>query len=401
MIGIINPPYSLYDPTQQVNRTGGAGNGSKYHLFCQQLIKQTSESVHLTPDGWMINPKHKDYRDFLLAHGLKSIHLVSRKIFFNAKLMGDVAIYHLQDQYAGDVIVKSANAEFSISRTDIKRLGFIPQVNPNLYKYVSKSESLAGMFNKGKHPTTPLVGNRTKAYCDTLQPTPTPETPIRMISRLGGSLENNEVLYISKPSKAFYTDKVCVTAASAERKLTYLQFVPQGIDVSEKIIYLPVSSAEEGRRLIDYLNSDLVKTIVSGIKILSHNSKFVFSQIPKPGDCDIIFDQTPINWIQWNQYTYGGQPVRETNRKKVTSEVFTPDQVAEFMVSLIEGQGVVFDPCCGDGQLLAAAQARGFDIVGCDIMLDNCIAATNRLGIDITQKDFLEEKRFVLEDFFN
>ena len=398
-IGIINPPYSIYDPDQQANRLGGAGNGSKYHLFCSKLINETSESVHLTPDGWMINPNLEPYRKKLLNNGLKQIFLVSRKVFANAKLMGDVVIYHLVDGYEGDVTVTDANKSFSISRNDIAALGFIPQANVDIHRVAIGRECMDTLYNKGKNETTPLVGDRSLAYSDILQPEQSVQTPHKMVSRLGGSFENNEILYVAKASPAIDTDKVCVTSLSTERKLTYLQFVPKGTDVSGRILYFPVSSPAEGERLMEYLESSFVRTIVAGIKVLSYNSKSVMSRIPLPMTPP-HFERDHISWMMWDDLTYGGEHLREATRQKITSEVFTPDQVAAFMVSLIEGDDTVYDPCCGDGQLLAAAQDAGYTVTGNDVMEDNRIYAASRLGVEIDQINYLAEPAASLDAFF-
>lgn len=389
-LGIINPPYSFYDPLQQTNRQGGAGNGSKYDLFCRRLIEETDESIHLTPDGWMVNPKLSTYREFLISSGLKSISLVSRKIFKNAKLMGDIAIYHIVNGYSGDITINDSTNSFTITKNEIDHIGFIPQTNKHVFMG-PKQLGFDQLYRKGRNKTTPLVGDRSKFYSDTLSPIQTDVARYKMISRLGGAEDKNEILWVDKPSNAVQYNKVCVTSASAERKLTYLQYVPKGIDVSEKIVYFPVDDYDHGMRMIRYLESDFVKNIVYQTKILSNNSKHMLSNIPLDMNAVAEEEFRTVDWMNWDTLTYGvADTDNRVTRRKVTSEVFTPDVVADFMVSHFTLNGEVFDPTCGDGQLLAAAARAGYTkLRGSDIEQENIDICKQRLDGQFEVANFL------------
>ena len=178
--------------------------------------------------------------------------------------------------------------------------------------------------------------------------------------------------------------------------------------------YILVNSNDEGRRLVDFLTSNLMKYIFKTAKWSGFGNELVFSSIP---NIDLSKDMTEKECYKLFGITATEQsyilsilnPAKKAKTKKSKAEtksdyrvkkhgeVYTPDELVREMMDLLDNASwrdeseTFIDPACGNGNFLVNILARRLDsgvppdisvgtLYGIDIMQDNIDESIGRMS---------------------
>lgn len=220
---------------------------------------------------------------------------------------------------------------------------------------------------------------------------------------------NNKVWYSSK-RQTFADKKKVMWSRSGYVK----PFFDDGVHgCTDMGYYILVATDEEGRRLVDFLSSDLMKYVFKTAKWSGFGNELVFSSIP---NVDLSVDMTLDEYYKLFDITTAEQSYITTilNPKKVSrdkksnaetksefrvkkhGEVYTPNELVQEMMDMLDDASwkshdeTFIDPACGNGNFLVNILARRLDsgvppsvsvktLYGIDIMQDNIDESIGRM----------------------
>ena len=174
--------------------------------------------------------------------------------------------------------------------------------------------------------------------------------------------------------------------------------------------YILVDSDDEGRRLVDFLSSDLMKYVFKTAKWSGFGNELVFSAIPK---IDLSKDMTLKDYykkfkITKSEQTYidsilnpkksksskkGSAETKSEFRIKKHGEVYTPKELVLNMLDSLPADqwedptNTFIDPACGNGNFIVEILTKRLDF---GISAEDAIGTL--YGIDILQDNINETK---------
>ena len=102
---------------------------------------------------------------------------------------------------------------------------------------------------------------------------------ISIVEIINGTTPVVRTIHSDQTDKGLYKNGVIINLNTEWNKLGRMTIKPYDCAISQSVIFLETSGDEESYRLIDYLNSDSVKSKIPSIKKSFSNSKYVFTMI--------------------------------------------------------------------------------------------------------------------------
>jgi hypothetical protein len=251
----MNPPY-------QSSSNDIRGSKSIYNDFVEKSIKDSNNVIFISPSKWFINEDASDFRRKMINDfGLKSITNVDDLFKDSADIKGGVSYVLLQKDYTGPVLFDGSKIKFKkfISKNEI------------LIEKFSKMKTLSEVFNSGGYfniETNDIrLSNKGRYKCY-------------------ASHKNGNIKYIdidcNKENLSKY--KVLVLSASGSKKNIsdmgrMIVSYPNEVHTSS-FSHFVVDSKEQGDMMIKYLNTKMIKYLISLKKITQRVKKDTFSLVP-------------------------------------------------------------------------------------------------------------------------
>jgi len=263
-----NPPYNI---------------GLVQHKYID-FIKKAMEfnpnsSSFVIPIAWTYSSRFTNFLKFLIDHGLESVEFLSRDEFLG--IHQDVCKIFLKKGYKGKIFVTGTNKSITEFSRDTDSL--LPASNETVESILTKLKKFEGIkLLTADNPTVRHHGK--KIFDDYINDKKTDNHHIKMISRLGGNIENNEILWVSEAKGITSTYKI-VTARlqPSTGKVSYWQIVEPNIAISEALVFIETDSKETAERCLKFLESPLVKLIFKEYMQTPRMSKGLVAKVPFVG----------------------------------------------------------------------------------------------------------------------
>jgi len=259
-----NPPYNF---------------GLSQHRYIDFVKKaetlKSSYSSYIIPTAWAYSPRFRTFLSFLKDNGLYRVEFLYRSDF--PGIMQDVCKIFLQKGYDKTITVISKNKSkhvFSRNSTSL-----MPASNPLTSRILESVSSHTGLdLYRTTNKTVRFFGD--KEFGDYISKTETKDHRIKMLSRLGGSSNNNEVFYVSSAEYDNKTYKVAAPRLASIGRVKYWQVVDPSIALSESLVYLKFDTEHEANNCKLFLESSLAKFLLKEFMQTAVLSKSLLKKIP-------------------------------------------------------------------------------------------------------------------------
>jgi len=260
-----NPPYNI---------------GLEQHKYID-FIKQTEklkkeQSAYIIPIAWTYSPRFKNFLSFLKNNGLYKVKFLTREEF--PGIIQDVCQIFLKKGYNKDIsVISKTKLLRTFSRDSTSLLPVSNEIAERVFDAVSNHSGLELFGSDNK--TVRHHGE--KDFDGYISETETETHNIKLLSRLGGSSNKNEIFWISKASCIDSTFKV-VTARlqPTTGRISYWQVVDPTFAISESLVFLKFKTQTEANNCKVFLESTLVKFIFKELMQTARMSKNLIAKIP-------------------------------------------------------------------------------------------------------------------------
>lgn len=260
-----NPPYNI-----------GAVQ-HKYIDFIKKAFEFNPNSASFViPIAWTYSSRFTNFLEFLIENGLESVEFLTRDEF--PAIEQDVCKIFLTRGYNGKISV--TNTSKLITEFDRNTNTLLPASNETVKSILTKIKKFKGMkLSTADNPTIRHHGE--KIFDDYINDVKTDKHNIKMLSRLGGSIDKNEILWVSKATGINSKYKIATARLQpAKGKISYWQIIEPNIAISEALVFIEVDTKETAENCLDFLNSSLVKLIFKEYMQTARMSKGLVEKIP-------------------------------------------------------------------------------------------------------------------------
>jgi len=260
-----NPPYQ-----DKEGNENSSNSKDLYTRFIQRGVELSKQYVlFVVPSAWTGSRNSKlkklifeDHQPIVLnTHGMKWFDVYMNTCYFLSEIdrSGETC---LTDNY-GNSITVTLDRTFSIP-TDLGNLAIMKKLSA-----FAEQENLASRWIRGKLNLNRLVESKEK-------------NSVEFIKAVG---KKNDPLTTAKISKddentGYDICKVVLPNMGSQNSIGNVKLAKQKQVGGHSVVFLQTDSIKESKNLIGYLNSKVVRFLVSSIKISTPNSKAVFKGIP-------------------------------------------------------------------------------------------------------------------------
>jgi hypothetical protein len=280
-----NPPYQ--PPSN--DKKGGTSIWNEFvSLSLSKLLKERGYLVFVHPALWR-KPDNK-LRDKMFSkqiHYLSIHNKVEGNKLFGATTRFDYYLLENTLTYKSTRIMFEDKKEYDILIT--KELPFIPNFGWSLFDKVFKKLNNNGIITIGDsdcHTSRSYVSKTEKIGYDYIL--------LNSISKTKGKT----FAYSSKPHKAQHNKKVLFSNGE-----TIVPFYDNGeLGITQGGLYILVSDENEGNKLVEYLNSNLIVYLIKSTKWSNFETcKQLFWYIPLPNDINDVSNDNINSYFELTQ----------------------------------------------------------------------------------------------------
>lgn len=257
-----NPPYQSGKDTRS--------SVSIYHKFVEKSVSISRLVLMITPSKWYSNPSMSKFRNNMINnYGLKKLVDIKGEVFRDVEIKGGVSYFLLEKDYNGDCLYNGKNRKFNndiISTDD----------NDNLLEKLSVYKKFSSLLNSDQYFG---IRNSDKRFLSEN----TNNSIICHVSSKNGNikyLKLDEI--VIKPTH--YKYKVFIpTASGSKNNIGTLGRIVIGnpTDIcSRSFVHFAFNSKNECDSFISYINTKIVKKLISLKKQTQLVKKDCFSFVP-------------------------------------------------------------------------------------------------------------------------
>jgi hypothetical protein len=258
-----NPPYQIGNDSRS--------SVSIYHRFVQTSVEISNNVLMITPSKWYSNPSMKDFRYKMInTYGLKVLNDIKIDIFNNVDIKGGVSYFHLEKGYEGEClynnVYKSFKNDLICEDSDIENIVDIIKDYEKFDTYL-KSDQYFDIRNNDNRFMKKETLNSYKCYV---------------------SIVNGSVVFIDSESVKYKENiskyKVFIPTASGSKKnigvLGRIIIGEPNSLCSRSFVHFAFDTLLECESFVSYINTDIIKSLISINKQTQLVNKNCFSLVP-------------------------------------------------------------------------------------------------------------------------